>query len=153
LQLQATKLAESLIDELLAADVIVIGASMVNFAPSSALKAWIDHVVWPGRTMTPTKEGPKGLIAGKKVYLVSASGGVYTSGPMAAVDFLVPYLAHTLGCIGLTDMETVRIEAQSFGPEASDNSVADAMARVEVLATIAQLPAAPSKSNTGLQPN
>src|SRR4051812_28110600 len=97
------------------------------------LKAWIDHVVWPGRTMVPTPQGPRGLIAGKKVYLVTASGGVYSGGPMVAADFLVPYLRHTLGCIGLSDIETIRIEAQSFGPEAAQKSVADAMKQVEAL--------------------
>lgn len=137
-QLASTQVAESLIDELTAADVVVIGASMVNFAPSSSLKAWIDHVVWPGRTMVPTKDGPQGLIAGKKVYLVAASGGIYSSGPMAAADFLVPYLKHTLGCIGLSDVETIRIEAQSFGPEAAQGSLAEAMGQVELLAAEAR---------------
>ena len=137
-QAAAAAQAETLIDELMAADVLVIAASMVNFAPSSTLKAWIDYVVWPGRTMTPTPTGPKGLITGKKVYLVAASGGVYSSGPMAAVDFLVPYLKHILGCIGLTDIETIRIEAQSFGPEAADKSFADAMNQVEVVAQTAR---------------
>jgi FMN-dependent NADH-azoreductase len=137
-QAGAVGLAEALIDELLAADVLVIAASMVNFAPSSTLKAWIDHVVWPGRTMVPTPEGPKGLITGKRVYLVTASGGIYASGPKAAVDFLVPYLKHTLGCIGLSDIQTIRIEAQSFGAEAADKSVAEAMNQVDVLAEAAR---------------
>jgi len=126
--------AEALVDELMAADVVVIAASMVNFAPSSTLKAWIDYVVWPGRTMTPTPTGPQGLITGKKVYVVAASGGIYSSGPMAAVDFLVPYLKFVLGCIGLNDIETIRIEAQSFAPEAAEKSFADAMSQVEVVA-------------------
>ena len=133
-QAEAVDHAEMLVAELLAADVLVIAASMVNFAPSSSLKAWIDHVVWPGRTMTPTPQGPKGLIKGKKVYLVTASGGVYSSGPAVAADFLAPYLKHILGCIGLSDVQTIRIEAQSFGPEAAEKSVADALNQVEVLA-------------------
>lgn len=132
-QADATALAETLIDELTASTVVVIAASMVNFAPASTLKAWIDHVIWPGRTFTPTKDGPKGLISGKKVYLVVASGGIYSSGPMAAVDFLVPYLKHILGCIGLFDIQTIRIEAQSFGPEAAEKSFADAMRQVDVM--------------------
>jgi FMN-dependent NADH-azoreductase len=130
--------AETLIAELMAADVLVIAASMVNFAPSSTLKAWIDHVVWPGRTMEPTPQGPKGLITGKKVYLVTASGGIYSSGPAMAADFLVPYLKHILGCIGISDIQTIRIEAQSFGPQAAEKSVADAMEQVEVLAKAAR---------------
>lgn len=129
-QAEAAARAETLIDELKAADVVVIAASMINFAPSSTLKAWIDHVVWPGRTMTPTKSGPQGLITGKKVYLVAASGGVYSSGPMAASDRLVPYLTQILGCIGITDIETIRAEAQSFGPEAAEKGAAAAMDQV-----------------------
>lgn len=129
-QAQAVALAESLVDELVAADVVVIAASMINFAPSSSLKAWIDHVVWPGRTMKPTPQGPAGLLKDRKVYLVSASGGVYSAGAMAAVDYLVPYLQYVLGCIGLLDIEVIRIEAQSFGPEAAGRGLDDAMGRV-----------------------
>jgi FMN-dependent NADH-azoreductase len=132
-QAEAAALAETLIDELKAADVVVIAASMINFAPSSTLKAWIDHVVWPGRTMITTPNGPQGLITGKKVYVVAASGGVYSSGPMAANDMLVPYLKQILGCIGITDIETSRAEAQSFGPEAAEKGAAAAMDQVAVV--------------------
>jgi FMN-dependent NADH-azoreductase len=132
-QAEAAALAETLIGELKAADVVVIAASMINFAPSSTLKAWIDHIVWPGRTMIPTQSGPEGLITGKKVYLVAASGGVYSSGPMAANDMLVPYLKQILGCIGITDIETIRAEAQSFGPEAAEKGAATAMDQVAVV--------------------
>lgn len=132
-QTKAVALARTLIEELIAADVTVIAASMINFAPSSALKAWIDHVVWPGVTMVPTKNGPEGLITGKKVYLVAASGGIYSSGPMADKDMLVPYLKQILGCIGISDIETIRVEAQSFGQEAAAQGVADAMAQVALM--------------------
>jgi FMN-dependent NADH-azoreductase len=131
-QAEAAARAETLIDELKAADVVVIAASMINFAPSSTLKAWIDHVVWPGRTMVTTPDGPKGLITGKKVYVVAASGGVYSSGPMAANDMLVPYLKMILGFIGISDIEAIRAEAQSFGPERAAKGVADAMEQVAV---------------------
>ena len=129
-QAEAAALAEMLVDELKAADVLVIAASMINFAPSSALKTWIDHVVWPGRTMITTPNGPQGLITGKKVYVVAASGGVYSSGPMATNDMLVPYLKQILGFIGITDIETIRAEAQSFGPEKAEKGAAAAMDHV-----------------------
>jgi FMN-dependent NADH-azoreductase len=137
-QAEAAALAETLVDELKAADVVVIAASMINFAPSSTLKAWIDYVVWPGRTMLPTKNGPEGLITGKKVYVVVASGGVYSSGPMAANDMLVPYLKQILGFIGITDIDTIRAEAQSFGSEASEKGAAAAMEQVAVVARTVQ---------------
>jgi FMN-dependent NADH-azoreductase len=135
-QAQAAGRAEALIDELKAADVVVIAASMINFAPSSTLKAGIDHVVWPGQTMVNTHSGPKGLLTGDKVYLVVASGAVYSSGPMEGADFLVPYLKHILGCIGLFDIETIRAEGQSFGPEAAKKGLTAAMSQVAVAAQI-----------------
>ena len=87
----------------------------------------------PGRTMIPTKSGRKGLITDKKVYLVAASGGVYSSGPMAADDMLVPYLKQILGFIGISDIETIRVEGQTAGPEAAEKGVADAMDQVAVV--------------------
>lgn len=126
-QVKAVAVAETLVDELMAADVVVIAASMINFGPASTLKAWVDHVVWPGRTIAYTEEGPQGLITGKKVYVVAASGGVYSSGPMAANDMLVPYLKQILGFLGVTDIETIRAEAQALGPEASEKGAAAAM--------------------------
>jgi len=68
-------------------DVVVIASSMINFAPSSILKAWLDHIVWPGRTVAYSETGPKGLLTGKKVYLVIASGGIYSVGPAQPHDF------------------------------------------------------------------
>jgi FMN-dependent NADH-azoreductase len=135
-QAEAATRAETLIEELMAADVLVIAAAMNNFAPSSTLKAWIDHIVWPGRTMIPTHDGPQGMITGKKAYLVAASGGTYSSGPMAPVDFLIPYLKVILGFIGITDVETIRAEGQSAGPEEAEKGVAAAMAQVAALAPV-----------------
>jgi FMN-dependent NADH-azoreductase len=132
-QAKAAAYAETLVDELMAADVLIIAASMINFAPSSTLKAWIDHVVWPGKTMMQTHDGPVGLIKGKKVYLVAASGGIYSSGPMMANDMLVPYLKQILGFIGITDIETIRIEAQSLGREQAEKSFDTAMTHAKTM--------------------
>jgi FMN-dependent NADH-azoreductase len=74
------------------------------------------------------------LITGKKVYLVAASGGIYSSGPMAANDMLVPYLQQILRFIGMSDIETIRIEAQSFGPEQAQKSLTAAIGRVGTMA-------------------
>jgi FMN-dependent NADH-azoreductase len=135
-QAEAAKRAEALVDELQAADVVVIAASMINFAPSSTLKAWIDHVVWPGRTMVQSQRGPQGLITGKKVYLVVASGGIYSSGLLASADMLTPYLKLILGFIGISDVETVRVEGQSFGPEAAEKGLTTAMSQVAATAQV-----------------
>lgn len=140
-QAAAASIAQTLVNELKAADIVVIGASMINFGPSSTLKTWVDYVVWPGVTMVPSHDGPKGLITGKKVYLAVASGGIYSGGPMAPNDMLVPYLKQILGFIGITDVEVIRAEAQSFGPEEAQKGADAAFSRVAALNLADRLPA------------
>ncbi len=107
---EALKLSDEVINELFAADVIVIGAPMWNFGIPSSLKAWIDHIVRAGVTFRYTENGPEGLIKGKKVYIAMASGGVYSEGPASSYDFNGPYLKHVLGFLGMTDLKIFRAE-------------------------------------------
>lgn len=136
-QAQAVARAEALLDELNAADVVVIASSMINFGPSSILKAWLDHIVWPGRTVAYSETGPKGLLTGKKVYLVVASGGIYSVGPAASHDFQTPYLKLVLGFIGLTDVEVIRVEGHAYGPEAAEKAISEALSKVAEVAIAA----------------
>ena len=133
-QIEAVKGAQELVDELRAADVIVLGSGMMNFGPSSQLKAWIDHVTWPGITFGYDGTGaPQGLLTGKKVYLVTAAGGVFSEGAYAPFDFQTNYLLHMLAFIGLTDVELVRIEGTVLGPDAARAATAKADAMVKSL--------------------
>jgi FMN-dependent NADH-azoreductase len=136
-QARAVARAEALLDELNAADVVVIASSMINFGPSSILKAWLDYVVWPGRTVGYSETGPKGLLTGKKVYLVLASGGIYSAGASAPHDFQTPYLKYVLGVIGLTDVEVIRVEGQAYGPEAAEKAISAALGKVAEVAIAA----------------
>jgi FMN-dependent NADH-azoreductase len=127
---QRAQLAQSdvLVDELLAADVIVIAAPMINFTIPSTLKTWIDYVARAGRTFSYSEKGPQGLVTGKQVILVVARGGVYAGNP--ALDFQVPYLKSVLGFLGMTDVEVVEVEGTAFGPEAAEKAVAAASAKL-----------------------
>lgn len=133
-QKQAIALSDTLIGEIEAADIIVIGAPMYNFGIPSALKAWIDHIVRAGRTFRYTESGPQGLVTGKKVYLLLASGGVYSDGPYKTYDFQEPYLRAVLGFIGLTDVTVVRAEGIALGAESAAKAAADAKAKIAGLA-------------------
>lgn len=120
---QAVRLSDELIHELFAADVIVIGAPMYNFSVSSALKAWIDHVARAGLTFNYTAEGPIGLVKGKKVFVLSTRGGVYTEGPGMSMDFHEPYLRAVLGFLGLTDISFIHTEGLALGEQAAANAI------------------------------
>lgn len=132
-QAAAVKVAQALVDELKAADVIVLGSGMINFGLSSQLKAWFDHVTWPGVTFSYGDAGPKGLLTGKKVYLVTAAGGVFSEGAWAPFDFQTNYLLHLLGFIGLNDVEVVRVEGTVFGPDAVKAAIANTEAAIQGL--------------------
>src|SRR5579859_7245911 len=104
---QKAHLAESerLIDELFAADEIVIGIPMHNFGIPSALKLWIDQVVRRGRTFSYGANGPEGLVKGKLATLLIATGGDYAQGsPAASFNFVEPYMRTVLGFLGISDV-------------------------------------------------
>lgn len=115
---QRATLAESdaLVAELKAADVLVIGAPIYNFGVPAALKAWIDMVARARLTFRYTENGPKGLLEGKKAYIIIASGGVPVD---SAVDFATPYLRHALAFIGITDVEVIAAEQLNSKAEES----------------------------------
>ena len=104
-QKAAIKVSDELIDELLAADEIVIATPMYNFSIPAALKAWIDHIVRLGRTFAP---GYKPLVHGKMATILLASGGEYGPGaPAESYNAATTYLKQVLGFIGITDVKTV----------------------------------------------
>lgn len=134
-QAAALKASDALIDELVAADVVVLAVPMHNFGPPSTLKVWIDHVVRQGRTFAYSDKGLEGLLKGKRVILVLARGGVYSDGPSKPLDFQEPYLRTVLGFIGLTDIEVVHVEGVAVSAIGPEKALATAMARsTEVLA-------------------
>ena len=117
---------EEILQEFLAADVIIIGAPMYNFGVPSTLKAWIDRVAVAGRTFRYTANGPEGLAGKKQVLIASARGGFYAGTPNAVADFQESYLRQTLGFLGLTDIEFVRAEGVGMGPEQRAAAIAAA---------------------------
>ncbi|KAB8041335.1 FMN-dependent NADH-azoreductase [Janthinobacterium aquaticum] len=127
-------LSDTLVDELLAADVLVLAAPMYNFSVPSTLKAWIDHIARAGRTFQYTATGPVGLATGKKAYIFTASGGVYSEGPAAAYDHLSTYLRAALGFLGITDITFVQAEGVAMGEDAVAATLAKGRSTIEAIA-------------------
>ncbi|MEQ8432604.1 MAG: NAD(P)H-dependent oxidoreductase [Oceanicaulis sp.] len=103
---QRAELAASdmLVEEIEAADQIVIGVPVYNFAIPAVLKAWVDMIARARRTFRYTENGPEGLLKGKTAWLVVASGGTPVE---SEIDFATPYLKHVLGFVGITDVRVV----------------------------------------------
>lgn len=137
-QAKAIALSDALIDELFAADTIVMAVPMHNFGVPSTLKAWIDHIGRAGRTFSYSSKGPEGLVKGKYAILVLASGGVYSSGPTKPFDFTEPYLRTVLGFIGITDVDVVRVEGVANSAIGPEKALASARTQLkDVLAQVA----------------
>ena len=126
--------AQAVVEEFLAADVVVIGAAMYNFTISSQLKAWIDRILVVGRTFRYGADGVEGLARGKRVIVGLARGGIYSGGsPAAALEHAETYLRGVLGFIGIESPEFVIAEGLALGPEARRAGIDAALARVEAV--------------------
>jgi FMN-dependent NADH-azoreductase len=123
------------LDELFAADILVVGAPMYNFTVPSQLKAWIDRVAVAGRTFRYTESGPQGLLTGKRAFIASARGGIYSPGsPAAALEHHESYLTGVLAFLGITDVTVVRAEGVAISPEARKQALAMARAEISAIA-------------------
>jgi FMN-dependent NADH-azoreductase len=123
--------SDILIDELKQADVIVLGLPMYNFGVPSQLKAYFDHIARVGVTFKYTEKGPVGLLAGKKVYVFAARGGVYAGTPL---DTQTSYVRDFLRFLGMADVEFVYAEGLAISSESKEAGLAKAVAEIARLA-------------------
>ena len=132
-QKSALAFSDQLVDELLAADVVVLGAPMWNLSIPASLKAWIDHVVRPGRTFRVTSTGKVGLLIDRPILAIVACGGRFDDGGpgLPQVDHLGPYLRTVFATVGLTDFELLRLEQLRRGSGAVERGLAAAGAWIE----------------------
>jgi len=123
------------IDDLFAADIIVIGAPMYNFTIPTQLKTWIDRILVAGKTFKYGANGPEGLLPpGKKVFIASSRGGAYgPNSPAAFLDHQETYLKGAFAFIGLTDVTVIRAEGLAM-PDLRPTAIATAEQEVAALA-------------------
>jgi FMN-dependent NADH-azoreductase len=107
---ESLRYSDEAVKQLMAADIVVIGAPLINFSIPTTLKSWIDHITRAGVTFGYGENGPIGMVNGKKVYVAMSSGGIYSEGPGKSNDFVAPYLKAFLGFLGMTDLAVFRAE-------------------------------------------
>jgi FMN-dependent NADH-azoreductase len=119
---------QAVLDEFLAADVVVIGAPMYNFTIPSQLKAWIDRILVAGKTFKYSAQGVEGLAGNKRVIVAISRGGFYGAGtPMAALEHLETYLRSVFGFIGIRNPEFIAADGIQVGPDNRAKAVAAAL--------------------------
>ncbi|WP_299861066.1 NAD(P)H-dependent oxidoreductase [uncultured Roseobacter sp.] len=127
-QKTALALSDTLVEEVQAADVLVIGVPVYNFGVPAALKAWIDQIARAGFTFKYTENGPVGLLEGKRAIIALATGGTEVG---SDVDFASGYMRHIMGFIGITDVEIVAADRLMAD---ADKAMAAANAQIAALA-------------------
>lgn len=129
-QVEAARLADTLVSELMQTDILVIGSPTYNFSLPSSLKAWFDHVARAGTTFRYTENGPEGLL-NMRAYVFISSGGFYKETEM---DFQSRYIGHFLGFLGVDNVEFTYLEGTAMGEDVLNKSIRAARKRLQALA-------------------
>ncbi|GAB4368050.1 MAG: FMN-dependent NADH-azoreductase AzoR1 [Elainellaceae cyanobacterium] len=135
----AIHISDQLVDQLLAADIYVIGVPMYNYSIPSMLKAYIDQIVRIGRTFEfapENVENPyKPLVLGKKMFIITARGSSgYGAGERyEMLNYQDPYLRTVFGFIGITDITFVHVENDELGGAGLAESIANARTQITQL--------------------
>lgn len=131
---------EQLVEELRSADLLLMGIPMYNFTVPSTVKAWIDHIAWPGYTFDPI--AGKGLVNTSAVVILTRGGSYMPDSPRADFNFHETYLRKVFEFIGITDVEFIPAELRLFVGENSpdeklrdlgEQSYVDAVDRIDEL--------------------
>lgn len=123
--------SDDLIAKVQAADAVIFGVPMYNFALPSQLKALLDRLARAGITFKYTETGSVGLLQDKPVIFALARGGVYANTP---ADSQVPFLKTFFNFIGLTQLHFVYAEGLNMGPDAAEKGISAAQQQLTELA-------------------
>ncbi len=119
---------QAVLEEFLAADIVVLGAPMYNFTIPSQLKAWIDRILVAGKTFKYGAQGVEGLAGNKRVIVAISRGGFYGADtPAAAGEHVETYLHWVFGFIGITNLEFISADGVQVGPEHREKALVGAL--------------------------
>jgi FMN-dependent NADH-azoreductase len=126
------RLSDTLIDELIRADLILLGAPMYNFGMPAQLKAYVDQIVRVARTfaldVTNEKEPYKPLLTGKRMLVITSTGdgGYHSGGPLEQMNHLDPHIRTAFGFIGITDIDFIGVDYDEFSDSRVERSLSGA---------------------------
>ncbi|MFD1032069.1 FMN-dependent NADH-azoreductase [Metaplanococcus flavidus] len=126
--------ANKAMDAFLDADVVVFAFPLWNKTIPAPLQTFIDYVYRAGVTFKYTEDGPQGLVPEKKVIILNARGGIYSSPEMAPSEMSVNYIRMIMNFFGIEDIEEVIIEGHNMYPDKAQEIIEDGMKRVEEMA-------------------
>lgn len=139
-QKEALRLSDELVDELLAADIYVMGVPMYNWSVTSGFKAYIDNIIRIHRTWAYIPdENPEfpyePLVHGKKMFVIASRGdGGFAPGERNHQrDLQIPLIKEAFGMLGISDITFVTVENDEYGGQKLADSLAAARSRISEL--------------------
>ena len=127
--------ANKAMDAFMDADVIVFAFPLWNKTIPAPLQTFIDYIYRAGVTFTYNENGPVGLVPDKKVIILNARGGVYSTPEMAPMEMSVNYVRLIMNFFGIMDIEEVIIEGHNQFPDRAQQIIADGMEDVKTVAS------------------
>ncbi len=127
-QTEGVELWNNLLEAVKAADFVVVAVPMYNFGIPVQLKTWIDLICRAGVTFSYSETGPRGHLTGKKVLIVTTTGGAHRN---TATDLARAHAQAVLGLIGMQDITVAYAEALNMGPEAQERGLAEATKAIQ----------------------
>lgn len=132
--------SDALVDELLAADVIVAAVPMYNFGVPAQFKAYIDNIVRVGRTFGFDR-GREGvpywpMVPPGKTLVTLSSRGDYGYGqgqPLEHMNHVEPGIRTPMAYIGITDMYSIAVEYDEFADDRLQASLEEAEVEISNL--------------------
>ena len=93
-------LTREVVDEVKAADTILLGLPLYNFGPPSSVKSWVDHLIAQG--LSVDAETHEGRLGGREFIVLASRGGGYREGaPREGWDHAEQWLPHGVAMTGL----------------------------------------------------
>jgi FMN-dependent NADH-azoreductase len=132
--------SDTLVEELIQADLIVLGTPMYNFGMPAQLKAYVDQVVRVGRTfeldLSNRQQPYRPLLVDKRMLVITAAGdgGYQPGGPLEHMNHLDPHISTVFGFIGIRDVSFVGVNYDEFTDDRIKRSLANAETAVRRLA-------------------
>lgn len=121
-------------DAFMDADIVVFAFPLWNKTIPAPLQTFIDYVYRAGVTFSYSENGPVGLVPDKKVIILNARGGVYSTPEMAPAEMSVNYVRMIMNFFGITNIEEVIIEGHNQYPDRAEQIIADGMQEVKTVA-------------------
>lgn len=126
LQQEAMKESEVILEEFLSVDRYVFAVPMYGFNVPAVFKAYIEHLIRPGRTYTIDETGLRGLVKeGKKMLVITSRGADYSpNSQLASFDFHEPYIRTIFGSFGIKKIQFIYANNVTQGSRSESISAA-----------------------------